>query len=286
MKFYISTAYLPVEEIIPIAQAADALGYHGMAIPDHLINLAEISTPYPYTSDGQRRWPPHTPWPDPWVLAGALATVTQNLRFVTTVYVAPLRDPFTVAKVVGTAALISGGRVELGLGVGWCKDEFDVFGAQFTGRGRRTDEMITVLRRLWQPGWTEFEGTYYQFPRLEMSPTPPPIPILVGGLSDAALARAARNDGWIGDLMTTAEAIDTATRLHRLRHEQGRDTTDFTVIAPLTDAFTPDQFQRAADAGVTHTLTMPWMYYSGPDAGIAEKIAGLEKFHGQFLPAA
>jgi alkanesulfonate monooxygenase SsuD/methylene tetrahydromethanopterin reductase-like flavin-dependent oxidoreductase (luciferase family) len=77
------------------------------------------ATPYPYTRDGQRRWPPFTDWPDPWVLVGALAQATTRLHFVTTVYIPAMRDPYSVAKAVGTAAYLAGGRVELGIGVGW-----------------------------------------------------------------------------------------------------------------------------------------------------------------------
>jgi hypothetical protein len=85
MKFYISSAFLNTREIVEIAKAADELGYDGIGIPDHVVNLETLETPYPYTKDGQRRWRPFTDWPDPWVLVGALAQVTTGLRFVTTV---------------------------------------------------------------------------------------------------------------------------------------------------------------------------------------------------------
>ncbi len=188
MKYYISTGYLDTREIVEIAKAADDLGYDGLGIPEHVVNLETLKTPYPYTRDGTRRWEPFTDWPDPWVLIGALAQCTQRLRFVTTVYVAALRDPYVAAKSIGTAALLSNGRVELGLGVGWCAEEFELLNAQFPQRGKRTEEMIELMRALWSPGWTEFSGEFYRTPRLEMSPTPPPIPIWVGGLSDIASA--------------------------------------------------------------------------------------------------
>ncbi len=141
------------------------------------------------------------------------------------------------------------GRVELGIGVGWSRGEFAVLGAHFDHRGARTGEMVALMRALWEPGWTEFHGTFYRVPRLEMSPTPPPIPILVGGLSNIALRRAAGHDGWIGDLMTTDQAVETATVLHRIRRDLGEDG-EFRIVAPLIDATGPDDYQRAADAGV------------------------------------
>jgi alkanesulfonate monooxygenase SsuD/methylene tetrahydromethanopterin reductase-like flavin-dependent oxidoreductase (luciferase family) len=138
--------------------------------------------------------------------------------------------------------------------------------------------MLGLMRELWSPDWTEFDGEFYQTPRLEMQPTPPRIPIYVGGLSDIALRRAARNDGWIGDLITTDRAIAAAVRLRELRSENGLTMDDFTILTPLTDAFTVADYQRAEDAGISGILTMPWMFYTGPDATLAEKVDGMKKF--------
>jgi probable F420-dependent oxidoreductase len=278
MKFYVSSAFLEAGEIIEIARAADELGYEGIAIPDHVVNLETLSTPYPYTPDGERRWQPFTDWLDPWVLVGALAQVTERLKFVTTVYIPAMRDPYSAAKTIGTAAVLSGGRVELGIGVGWCEEEFDLLGQQFARRGKRTDEMLTLMKALWQPGWTEFDGEFYQTPRLEMTPTPPPIPIYGGGLSDIALRRAARNDGWIGDLITLDQAIASVERIRELRADKGLGMDDFIVITPLVDAFLPEHYARAEEAGIHAILTMPWMFYGGPGASLAEKIDGMRRF--------
>jgi probable F420-dependent oxidoreductase len=282
MKFYVSSAFLDTGEIVEIAKAAEDLGYEGMAIPDHVVNLETLSTPYPYTDDGQRRWQPFTDWPDPWVLVGALSQATERLKFVTTVYIPAMRDPYSAAKAVGTAACLSGGRVELGIGVGWCEEEFALLGQPFAKRGKRTDEMLELMKGLWAPGWTEFDGEFYRTPRLEMMPTPPRIPIYAGGLSDIALRRAARNDGWIGDLIGLDQAIASVQRIRGLRADRGLGMDDFTVITPLTDAFLPEHFDRAAAAGITAVLTMPWMYYSGPTASLAEKIDGMSRFAAAF----
>ena len=278
MKFYVSSAFLNIGEIVEIAKAADDLGYEGMAIPDHVVNLETLSTPYPYTPDGERRWQPFTDWADPWVLIGALSQATERLKFVTTVYIPAMRDPYSAAKAIGTAACLSGGRVELGVGVGWCEEEFDLLGQSFAKRGKRTDEMLELMKALWQPGWTEFDGEFYQTPRLEMTPTPPPIPIYSGGLSDIALRRAARNDGWIGDLIGMDQAIASVQRIRELRAEKGLGMDDFPVITPLNDAFLPEHYQRAEDGGISAVLTMPWMFYSGPNGSLADKIDGMRRF--------
>ena len=265
-----------------LSVVADQLGYDGIGIPDHVVNFAELSTAYPYTADGQRRWPPFTDWPDPWVLTGALAQATTRLHFVTTVYVAALRDPYSAAKAIGTAGFLADGRLELGLGVGWCEEEFDLVGQPFAGRGSRTEEAVELMRTLWEPGWAEFHGEYYETPRLEMTPDPPPIPVLFGGLTDIALRRAARYDGWIGDLMTTDQAIDIAARLREYRAAEGRDDQPFTVLAPLTDVLSSEDLDRAEAGGITHILTQPWAYYCGPEAPMQAKIDALEQFRTDF----
>jgi probable F420-dependent oxidoreductase len=278
MKFYISSAYLNTKDVVAIAKAAEDLGYDGIGIPDHIVNLETLSTPYPYTKDGRRRWQPFTEWPDPWVVVGALAQVTTRLKFVTTVYIPAMRNPYSAAKAIGTAAYLADGRVEFGVGVGWCADEFALMQQPFTDRGKRTDEVLELMRVLWSEGWTDFDGAFYHTPRLEMEPTPPRIPVYVGGLSDTALRRAARHDGWIGDLINTDRAIAAAARLRELRAENGLGMDDFTILTPLTDAITIADYQRAENAGITGILTMPWMFYTGADATLAEKIDGMKKF--------
>ncbi|ANI40671.1 TIGR03619 family F420-dependent LLM class oxidoreductase [Mycolicibacterium vaccae] len=278
MRFYVSTAFLDTREAVEIARAADDLGYDGMAVPDHVVNLETLQTPYPYTGDGKRRWEAFTDWPDPWVMIGAVALVTTRLRFVTTVYLPAMRDPYSAAKAIGTAAVLAGGRLELGIGVGWCREEFELLGQRFERRGKRTDEMLELMKALWSPSWTEFAGEFYTTPRLEMEPSPPPIPIYVGGLSDIALRRAARHDGWIGDLITTDKALERVAELRRLRAENGLGMDGFEVITPLTDAFTPEHYDRAQTGGITGIITMPWMFYTGPDASLTDKIDGMRRF--------
>jgi probable F420-dependent oxidoreductase len=278
VRFSISTAFQPVDHLPRLARAADELGYHSMAVPDHVVDLEELATPYPYTADGARRWDSSADWPDPWVLIGSLAALTTRLRFLTSVYVPALRSPFQVAKSVGTAAVLSGNRVSLGVGIGWCREEFELLGQDFSTRGRRTDEALALMAQLWQPGWTEFEGEFYSAPRLAMEPTPTErVPILVGGLSEVAFRRAARHDGWVGDIYPTDEAVALAGRLAQVRREVGAEG-DFAVVTALSDAFLPEHFARAEAGGVTDCWTMPWAYYHGLDATIEQKVDGMERF--------
>jgi probable F420-dependent oxidoreductase len=278
VRFSISTAFQPVDHLPVLARAADELGYHSMAMPDHIVDLEELETPYPYTADGARRWDFSAEWPDPWVLIGSLAAVTTHLRFFTSVYVPSIRNPFQVAKSVGTAAVLSGNRVALGVGIGWCREEFALLEQDFSTRGKRTDEALALMAELWKPGWTEFDGEFYSAPRMVMEPTPTErIPIIVGGLSDVAFRRAARHDGWVGDLYSTDEAIAIATKLADARRAIGAEG-DFSVITALNDAFLPEHFERAEAGGVTDCWTMPWAYYHGLDASVDQKVDGMERF--------
>lgn len=278
MRFSIATAYLPPEELGPIARAADEAGYHGLALADHVVNLETLTTEYPYTADGNRRWDPFTPWVDPMVAIGALGAMTERLHFFTNIFVLPMRNPFTVAKTIATASAFTGGRVALGVGMGWCEEEFDLVEAQFRKRGARADEMLDVLEKLWSGDWVEHHGEFYDFPRLEMTPKPAgPVPIYVGGLSAAALERAARHDGWISDLISTEQAAAFRTTIDAHREELGR-TGDFSMIVSLNDAVTVDQFRKAEEVGVTDILTMPWAYYGGFKLPLDQKIEGLKRF--------
>lgn len=280
MRFSISSAFLDFPEVLALSTAADEIGYHGLAVSDHVINLEVLKTAYPYTSDGARRWKPFTPWLDPWVTIGALATVTETLHFFTSVYVLPMRNPLVVAKSVGTAAVISDNRVTLGIGTGWCEEEFDLLEQPFAQRGKRTDEMIELLHAMWQPGWVEHHGEFYDIPRLEMTPAPTErVPIFVGGISDVAMKRAARHDGWLSDFLTMEDAAGVRAKLDHWRAEYGRADEPFSMVASLIDAVVPDDFRRAEEVGVTDILTMPWAFYSGFDATLEQKIEGLARYY-------
>ena len=279
LKFTLSGAFIPTEQLVPLAVAAEQAGFTAMAFPDHVVHPEKLGKPYPYTEDGKRRWEAFTPWPDPWVTIGALAQATTTLRFTNNVFVLAMRNPFIAAKLISTAAVLSGGRVGLTIGVGWSDTEYALMGQEFRNRGKRTDEMIEILRKRWTGEMVEHHGEFYDFERLEMNPTPPgPIPIWVGGISEPALRRAARNDGWLSDLQTSQDIADSITRIRQYRKELGRENEPLDVMASASDAFTLDGYKKLADAGVTHVLTVPWIFSHGDTKDLAEKCDGLRRF--------
>ena len=221
MKFVLSTSFSKVAHLTAIAPVADDCGWEAMSFSDHVVHPRAIATPYPYTDDGSRRWDAFTDWPDPWVTIGALAAITRRLRFTNNVFVLPMRNPYLVAKAISTAAVISDNRVTPALGVGWSGDEFALMQQDFRTRGKRTDEMIEVMRLLWSGDWVEYQGEYYQFEAMEMNPAPSArIPIWVGGISEPAMRRAARlADGWVTDLQTSDEIVESIRRIHAWRRD-------------------------------------------------------------------
>lgn len=279
MKFVVSGAFQPPQHLVPLAIAAEEAGFEAISFSDHAVYPEELDTPYPYTPDGQRRYDETTEFPDPWVVAGALASVTTKLRFTTNVFVLPMRNPFLAAKQIATAAALSQNRITLTIGVGWSKVEFDLVGQAFRRRGARADEMLDVMRKLWTGETVEHEGEFYRFERLRLTPPIPTarIPIWVGGISDPALRRAARNDGWLSDLQTSAEIIECIEKVRSYRRELGRGE-DFDVMASASDAAEIGAYRRLGEAGVNHILTMPWAFYHGLTDDLEKKIDGIARF--------
>jgi probable F420-dependent oxidoreductase len=279
MKFGISVAFSDPTHLGPMARAAEQAGFARVALSDHVVHPRHIRTPYPYTADGTPRWPPFTGWLDPWVAIASMAAVTERLRFFTSVYVLPMRNPFLVAKTVGSAAVLSGGRVELGIGAGWMEDEFELMQQPFAGRGRRMDEMIDVLRLIWSGGWVAHDGDHFPFDELEMSPVPGQIPIHVGGYSAPALRRAAAiADGWISDLHTTVELGELIARVKALRAQGPRADDAFEILVTCSDAYDVAGYRRVADLGATHLTTMPWLFYGADPGVLQQKLDGIARF--------
>jgi probable F420-dependent oxidoreductase len=280
MKFVTSLAFSPTEHLCAMARAAEDAGFAALGISDHVVHPEKIATPYPYTADGAPRWPPFTEWPDPWVAIAAMAAVTKTVRFFTSIFVLPMRNPFLVAKAIATAAAIAGDRVALGVGSGWMREEFALMQQPFARRGARMDEMITVLRTLWRGGMVEHHGEFYDFDRLEMTPVPKaPVPIYVGGISERALRRAATiGDGWISDLHSSEELRALLAKLFEYRRAAGRHGGAFDVIASVSDAFDLDGYRRLEAMGVTHLQTFPWIFYGSDGSDLAAKCDGIRRF--------
>jgi probable F420-dependent oxidoreductase len=293
VRFHQSITFLPTRQAVPLAKACDALGYGGIYISDHLFNPRSLESRYTYSvrEDGAPGWESETAWPDPMCVISALSSVTEHVAFTTGVYIAPARDLITVAKSVGTAAVLSDNRLRLGVGVGWCKEEFDQTGQDFGTRGKRLDEMIVALRALWRGGWVEHHGTYYDVPECQIEPAPTaPVPIIGGGHSPVALRRtAALCDGWIAaGAYSEEEAWTHLAALRQALDAAGRGDDRFSIYLSLNEQPNLDMFHRFIDAGVTDFVCAPWMFVTVPpgtpdDKTLADRLGAVEWFAEEIL---
>lgn len=291
MKFWQALAMTDMDEVLVLAQRAEELGFEGITLSDHLITFGEQYERYPESEDAVIRWYPETHWPDPWVMFGALAQLTQRLKFMTTVYVAPMRDPFTLAKAVSTAARLGNDRVILGVGIGWQESEFRLVERGFRDRGARTDELLEVLRLLMSGEMVEFHGRFFDFPPLQMAPgTLRPVPLWVGGHSPAALKRAARHQGWIGAIHDIGSLSTIMDALRRERSALGKRMDDFGTTLALIGAGTRDAdpgatIRRAEDLGVQSIYRDAWIDERGRASVLTleQKLADMERFAERFL---
>ncbi len=280
VEFTLSLAMVPADEVLPLARAAEATGWDSIAMPDSVFFPETVSAQYPYTPDGQRFWDGDTPFVDPLVALPAIAAVTERLTLYTNVYKVVLRQPLAIAKMLGSAAAMFEGRIGIGLGLSWIPEEFAWLGEEKRTRGKRLDEIIDIFRATLAPGWAEHHGDQYDFGRLKMSPHPvEPVPIHVGGHSDAALRRAAtRGDGWIGANVSRSDIDDLVARLWAELDAAGRDRDGFEVkLTPLVMA-EPDAMADVFARGVTDIITVPWLYHGPGPHPLDEKIEHLRRF--------
>src|SRR5579862_3501409 len=200
MKFWQMLTWMEPEQILEVSRFAEEVGFAGVMLGDHGVFPREVRTRYPYSADGKPPMAPDSWYPDCWATIGAISAVTRRLCFSVAVYVLPLRNVFEVARASGTLAILSSNRFILGVGTGWMKEEFDIYGVDFHSRGKRFDEMLDALEKLWAGGMAEYHGQQVDFPALQISPAPSqPVPVYFGGASPRALRRAAtRGQGWIG----------------------------------------------------------------------------------------
>ena len=194
-----SSANVKPEDLVRFAQQAEALGFYCLTVADHVIVPKVISIPYPYTVDG--KYPGTGYHLETLTTMSFLAGATRRIRFATSVMIAPYRNPIITAKMLASLDVLSNGRVIVGLGVGWMKEEFDNLGTPaFAERGRVTDEYIRAFRELWTSDSPTFSGQFCNFSNIVFLPKPvqkPTIPIWIGGHSKQAIRRAARlGDGW------------------------------------------------------------------------------------------
>ena len=238
------------------AQAVEELGYTHLLAFDHVLG-ANPDRPGGFKGPYTYRHPFH----EPLVLFGFLAAVTRRVELVSGILILPQRQAALVAKQAATVDVLAGGRLRLGVGVGWNAVEFEALGEDFRTRGRRIEEQIEVMRALWTRELVTFEGRWHRVPDAGINPLPVqrPIPVWMGGESEPVLRRAARlADGWLPHFKPGPEAQAIVDRLHRLIKDAGHEPGAFGIEGRFTlSQVSPDTWSKELEAwramrGVTH----------------------------------
>jgi probable F420-dependent oxidoreductase len=231
LSFASSIAPGPVAAL-ELCKRAEGMGFDSVWAAEHVVLPAKIESRYPYTADGVIPVANDTPIPDPLIWLAYVAAAVPSMKLGTCILILPQRNPLVLAKELATLDHLSGGRVELGIGVGWLKEEFEALGVPWARRGARTNEYMAALRTLWSGPEVAFSGEFIDFPKVTVSPRPAAgsIPIIVGGDSPAAVRRAATlGDGFYPGTSDPKVLEEMIKELHRLAIEAGRDPSDIAV---------------------------------------------------------
>jgi probable F420-dependent oxidoreductase len=277
MKFTLAISMCDPSHYLPLARAADAAGWDAVCVPEGGPWTERTSVAY---RGGARWWGADTPFLDPFVVIPAMAAVTQRVRFYPNVYKLPIRSPLLTARTVASASVLSGGRVGLGIGLGWNRDEFVALGVDYEERGGRTDEALEILKLLWSGEQVEYHGRYFDFAPLEQSPVPAgAVPIYVGGDTGPALRRAARfGDGWCSRAPEPDDVAALVPRLARALEEEGRSLEGFAVMAMCPSVQDADGFRRLAASGVNEVQVWPWLRYGLGLGDLPGKLDAVSRF--------
>jgi probable F420-dependent oxidoreductase len=235
---------LPLERGIPeLARTLERAGFDSLWVSDHIVLPRAIESRYPFAADGRATWASDTPYIDALIALALAAAVTERVTLGTAVLVVPLRQPVVAAKQLASLDVSSGGRLQLGVGAGWLREEFEALEVPFETRGSRFEEWLELVRSCWTGTPPAHDGRHFTLPP-DILCVPPPahgVPVLVGGHSAVALRRAGRlGDGWLGqqsagalDPGELAAARATATEAAR---EAGRDTASFRVVLRIVES--------------------------------------------------
>ncbi|HEY8123538.1 MAG TPA: LLM class F420-dependent oxidoreductase [Myxococcota bacterium] len=243
-----------------LGAAVEERGFHSLWAPEHVVLFDEYASKYPYSEDGRLGGGPDMGPLEPFVSLAFLASATKRIRLGTGVLLVPQRNPVYTAKSVASLDWLSGGRVDLGVGVGWLREEFASLGVPWERRGERTRSYLGVMRSLWCDDVSAYKDEFYELAACRQFPKPvqkPHPPVLFGGESDAALARVAElGDGWYGFSLTPASARERIAQLSARLARAGRKRRDIRIYATPAwrEPLGADTLARFAEAGVDQLI--------------------------------
>ena len=260
---------------VAMAQAAEAAGFESLWTVEHTVVPDGYESTYPYDKSGRMPGSDDSPIPDPLIWLTYLAAVTSTLRLGTGILIQPQRNPVVLAKEVATLDHLSGGRMELGVGVGWLEEEFDAIGVPFAERGRRTDDGIAAMRALWSQDRASYDGEFTSFNGCISRPQPVggSVPVHIGGHTEIAARRAGRlGDGFFpasGSHRTLAERF---AQMRQAAEEAGRDPDAIEITCGGNGVFGPNGLEEAAalaELGVDRIVVPAFLFYGGTADALA-----------------
>ncbi len=264
---FASSAAIDGTATLEVCRRAEEVGFESLWGGEHVIIPDKIYSKYPYTEDGKIPAEPDTPIPDPLIWLAFAAAAAPTLRLGTCILIVPQRNPLVLAKELATLDQLSGGRVELGLGVGWLKEEFEALGVPWERRGARNDEYIEAMKALWQGPHAEFHGDFVDFPPVTCSPRPVngSIPIVVGGDTERAIARAGKiADGYFPGEGNIDRLKELITRVKHSAESNDRDPNSVKISAIFgTQMMNPEAgVEEMRNAGVDRIM-VPAFFFAG-----------------------
>jgi probable F420-dependent oxidoreductase len=275
------------ESIRTIATNAERLGFATLWAPEHVVLIEGYKSRYPYSPGGEVMGRLDSPLLDPWVGLGYAAAFTRRVRLATGVCLVPEHNPLALAKAIATVDHLSGGRVVVGIGIGWLEEEFQAMGIPWERRADRTRDYVAAMRRLWGDDISTFSGEFARFGNVRSFPKPVrggKLPVVVGGNTMPALRRVAEyGDGWFGLNLTPEQTAEKLGKLSGLLAARNRKLDDLEIIiGPASHQPTPDDFRKFHDLGVKELVLPPF----GPRAQ-PEMIKRLEEIARRWVePAA
>lgn len=255
-----------------LGSTAEAAGFESIWTVEHIVYPEGYDSVYPYDPSGKMPGSGEHPIPDPLVWLGFVAATTSTLRLGTGISLLPEREPITYAKEVATLDSLSEGRVELGIGIGWLKEEFAALGVPWERRAARTEEYMEVMRALWASDDVTFSGDFVDFTHISSNPKPPggSVPIHIGGHSEAAARRAGRvGDGFIPTKGDLGELFDIC---RQTAADAGRDPAAIEMTGVHPGIFGEDPagaVEEAREWGMDRMLVPSFLFMRDPHESIA-----------------
>ena len=280
-------AFVPVGTLNVNPEFAGALGptleernFESLWVAEHVVLFDDYESKYPYDDTGRFPGGGDSGLLEPWTALSYVAATTTTLRLGTGICLVGQRNPVYTAKQVADVDVLSGGRVDFGIGIGWLKEEYDVVAMPFDHRGARSDEHLEVMKQLWTQPVSSYDGRYYRLPECRMYPKPvqqPHPPIHVGGESDGALRRTARlGQGWFGFNRQPEDVPEALERLDRALENEGRTRADIEIsVCPYFKGTDADGIKRYADVGVDRVIVVVFGFDRDGLARAADEAAAL-----------